>query len=153
MKLPWRFWHQFRMLRDRGSLNHSNCTRGMSLMDHAEDRRWTARRKFWFPSGILVDRRASVERRAGSDRRQSRPTPMPPSLTDDRRLADDRRDADHRRSGERRIGPRRPSDHAQGEAGHGRLLLVPFSCACKKMNMSLRANLNAYVLSEPATKG
>ena len=79
-------------------------------MDQPEDRRWTARRKFWFPSGILVDRRGSLERRSGTDRRRSSAAALPPGLTADRRVAPDRRESAQRRSGERRLGPRRPSD-------------------------------------------
>ena len=80
-------------------------------MDHpTDDRRWTARRKFWFPSGILVDRRTGMERRSGAERRISRSGP-PASLSVDRRALDDRREAG-RRSHERRRGPRRPSDRA-----------------------------------------
>lgn len=79
-------------------------------MDHpTDDRRWTARRKFWFPSGILVDRRTGMERRSGTERRISRSGP-PPSLSVDRRALDDRRTAAGRRSQERRRGTRRPSD-------------------------------------------
>ncbi|MDH4044591.1 MAG: hypothetical protein OEW06_09045 [Gemmatimonadota bacterium] len=82
-------------------------------MDHAEDRRWTARRKFWFPSGILVDRRG-IERRAGADRRISVSASLPKGVSVDRRVTPDRRQpADSRRSGERRLGPRRPSDRTQ----------------------------------------
>lgn len=80
-------------------------------MDHSEDRRWTARRKFWFPSGILVDRRASIERRAGADRRRA-VGPLPAGLMGDRRLSRDRRAPAERRSGERRLGQRRPSGQA-----------------------------------------
>jgi hypothetical protein len=79
-------------------------------MDKPEDRRWTARRKFWFPSGILVDRRGLPERRSGTDRRQEQPPVLPPGLTADRRVTPDRRASALRRSGERRIWPRRPSD-------------------------------------------
>jgi hypothetical protein len=86
----------------------------MRLMDHAEDRRWTARRKFWFPSGILVDRRASLERRTGTDRRRTVAASLPSGLTVDRRVTFDRREPAHRRSVERRIEPRRPSDRTQG---------------------------------------
>jgi len=81
-------------------------------MDQPEDRRWTARRKFWFPSGILVDRRASLERRSGTDRRRASATSVPPGIMADRRAASDRRASDQRRSGERRVGPRRPTDRS-----------------------------------------
>jgi len=81
-------------------------------MDQPEDRRWTARRKFWFPSGILVDRRGNQERRDGTDRRRSLTTTLPPGLTVDRRVTADRRAPATRRSGERRIGPRRPSNRS-----------------------------------------
>jgi hypothetical protein len=82
-------------------------------MDHsADDRRWAARRKFWFPSGILVDRRTGLERRSGAERRRSRPSTPPPGLSVDRRALDDRRDASERRSLDRRSGSRRPSDSA-----------------------------------------
>jgi hypothetical protein len=80
-------------------------------MDQPEDRRWTARRKFWFPSGILVDRRASFERRSGTDRRRS-PSTLPPGLSVDRRATLDRRAPAPRRAGERRLGPRRPTDRS-----------------------------------------
>jgi hypothetical protein len=76
-------------------------------MDHsADDRRWVARRKFWFPSGILVDRRAGHERRTGSDRRRTA-SGLPPGLTIDRR-SEPRRATLERRTSERRVGPRRP---------------------------------------------
>jgi hypothetical protein len=81
-------------------------------MDEPEDRRWTARRKFWFPSGILVDRRASLERRSGTDRRRPSATSLAPGILADRRAASDRRASDQRRSGERRVGPRRPTDRS-----------------------------------------
>jgi hypothetical protein len=83
-------------------------------MDQPEDRRWKARRKFWFPSGILVDRRGLPERRSGGDRRQADPPTLPPGLTADRRVTPDRRASAQRRSGERRTGPRRPSDRPSG---------------------------------------
>ncbi len=57
------------------------------IQENAEDRRWHARRKFWFPSGILVDRRS------GSRRQGSGSTP------EDRRVSVDRR-----------VSPRRASD-------------------------------------------
>lgn len=79
-------------------------------MDNPEDRRWTARRKYWFPSGILVDRRGLPERRSGTDRRRSQAHTLPPSVTVDRRTMPDRREPPQRRSGERRVGPRRPTD-------------------------------------------
>jgi hypothetical protein len=79
-------------------------------MEHgSDDRRWLARRKFWFPSGILVDRRGLPERRAGTDRRRSSGGTLPPGITADRRVRD-RRDDAQRRLEERRQGPRRPSD-------------------------------------------
>ncbi len=83
-------------------------------MDNPEDRRWRARRKFWFPSGILVDRRGLPERRSGTDRR-SQVLPLPPSIKADRRTTQDRRAPAQRRSGERRVGPRRPKDAPDGE--------------------------------------
>jgi len=47
-------------------------------MDHsADDRRWAARRKFWFPSGILVDRRVGLERRSGVQRRSGAAASLP----------------------------------------------------------------------------
>ena len=79
-------------------------------MDQPEDRRWTARRKFWFPSGILVDRRASFERRSGDDRRRAVSPALPPGLLADRRATPDRRGAPLPPSGERRLGPRRPTE-------------------------------------------
>lgn len=85
-------------------------------MDHPEDRRWTARRKFWFPSGILVDRRGLPERRSGGDRRRSHTPALPPSVSVDRRVTADRRAPAQRRSGERRVGPRRPTDESSDTA-------------------------------------
>jgi len=82
-------------------------------MDHsADDRRWAARRKFWFPSGILVDRRVGLERRSGVQRRSGAAASLP-HLTAERRDGD-RRDRRDRRSDERRRGSRRPSDRAVG---------------------------------------
>lgn len=85
-------------------------------MDHPEDRRWTARRKFWFPSGILVDRRGLPERRSGGDRRQTASAALPAGMAADRRVAPDRRGPPHHRSGERRVASRRPSDRPAGES-------------------------------------
>jgi hypothetical protein len=76
-----------------------------------DDRRWLARRKFWFPSGILVDRRAGLERRSGRDRRQTSVGALPAGVTAERRLVTDRRGPTQRRSEERRHRPRRPLDH------------------------------------------
>jgi hypothetical protein len=83
-------------------------------MDHsADDRRWAARRKFWFPSGILVDRRTGFDRRSGTERRTLREAPaagLRPT-----RSGENRRDALERRATERRQGPRRPSDRSPRE--------------------------------------
>ncbi len=80
-------------------------------MDHsADDRRWAARRKFWFPSGILVDRRTLFDRRSGTERRTLRDAPaagLRPT-----RSGENRRGALERRATERREGPRRPSDRS-----------------------------------------
>jgi hypothetical protein len=81
-------------------------------MEQPEDRRWTARRKFWFPSGILVDRRASFERRSGADRRRTVSAALRPGLPAERRATPDRRASVQRRSAERRLGPRRPTERS-----------------------------------------
>jgi hypothetical protein len=85
-------------------------------MEHsADDRRWAARRKFWFPSGILVDRRTRFDRRSGTERRTFREAPAaglrPTRSGENRRGAG----ALERRATERRQGPRRPSDRLPGE--------------------------------------
>lgn len=80
----------------------------------ADDRRWAARRKFWFPSGILVDRRAGPERRSGAERRGNQGGALSTDLSVDRRALSDRREPSERRNDERRNDLRRPSDRAQG---------------------------------------
>lgn len=76
----------------------------------SDDRRWQARRKFWFPSGILVDRRGEVERRSGRERRRAVGGALPAGLVTERREGE-RRGAAERREIERRQGARRPADH------------------------------------------
>jgi len=79
--------------------------------ESTDDRRWAARRKFWFPSGILVDRRAGLERRSGDERRtEDAPPPIDPHA--DRRRGEERRGDGDRRSVERRQSGRRPTDRA-----------------------------------------
>jgi hypothetical protein len=93
-----------------GKACHTTRLTGNDAMDHsADDRRWAARRKFWFPSGILVDRRTGFDRRSGADRRVPSPPP-PAALGTNRRSGAERRDELERRAFERRTGPRRPSD-------------------------------------------
>jgi len=74
----------------------------------SDDRRWAARRKFWFPSGILVDRRSGFDRRSGTERR----TRPPAGLYATPRSGKDRRDDPERRGAERRQDVRRPSDRS-----------------------------------------
>lgn len=79
-------------------------------MDHsADDRRWAARRKFWFPSGILVDRRTGFDRRSGTERRLVARFPATGAYAVQRSGAD-RREPIERRGSERRQAARRPSD-------------------------------------------
>jgi hypothetical protein len=79
-------------------------------MEHsADDRRWAARRKFWFPSGILVDRRTGFDRRSGTERRNHSEPPAA-GLYAPQRSGKDRREDPERRGTERRQGPRRPSN-------------------------------------------
>jgi hypothetical protein len=86
----------------------------------SDDRRWQARRKFWFPSGILVDRRGEVERRSGAERRRTVGASLPQGIAAERRVGD-RRGAAERRDIERRSGARRPSDHRGRSARDGGL--------------------------------
>ena len=84
----------------------------------SDDRRWQARRKFWFPSGILVDRRGEVERRSGGDRRRTVAGALPTDLAAERRMGE-RRGAAERRELERRQGARGPADHPDKSSENG----------------------------------
>jgi hypothetical protein len=78
-------------------------------MTHPSDEnRWYRRRKFWFASGILADRRSGIERRSGNERRVVKVT-APVVEGQDRRLSSARRAEGERRSGERRQSDRRPA--------------------------------------------
>lgn len=74
----------------------------------SEENRWYQRRKFWFSSGILADRRSGVDRRIGADRRQTETGGTFPVTSDDRRSSPARRAESERRSAERRMMDRRP---------------------------------------------
>jgi hypothetical protein len=74
----------------------------------SEENRWYQRRKFWFASGILADRRSGVDRRMRADRRQAETGGTLPVSADDRRRSPRRRTELERRSAERRMMDRRP---------------------------------------------
>jgi hypothetical protein len=79
-----------------------------------DDRRWAARRKFWFPSGILIDRRSGSERRSGAERRGEG---HEGAVASDRRTRPERRDQPDRRTTERRRSDRRAPPSAGGTGG------------------------------------
>jgi hypothetical protein len=74
----------------------------------SEDNRWYQRRKFWFASGILADRRTGIDRRTAGERRQAEPAAALAAGSADRRTDSTRREQQERRSGERRLIDRRP---------------------------------------------
>jgi hypothetical protein len=71
------------------------------MTDASDEQRWYQRRKFWFTSGILADRRTGIDRREPAHGDAS---------ADDRRLHPPRRIASERRLGERRLGERRSAE-------------------------------------------
>lgn len=74
----------------------------------SEESRWYQRRKFWFASGILTDRRTGVDRRTCGERRAELPA-AEAAGGDDRRSGSTRRVARERRAAERRLMDRRPT--------------------------------------------
>jgi hypothetical protein len=74
----------------------------------SEESRWYQRRKFWFSSGILADRRSGIDRRTSGERRNVEQTAALAAGSDDRRSGSTRRGEHERRAAERRLIERRP---------------------------------------------
>jgi hypothetical protein len=73
------------------------------MTDASNEQRWYQRRRFWFATGILADRRTGIDRRElGLDDDRTAPA----ATADDRRVQPPRRIASERRVAERRSEPR-----------------------------------------------
>jgi hypothetical protein len=83
-------------------------TAGGHVTQPLEEQRWYQRRKFWFASGILADRRTGVDRRTGDERRRPDAAMAAPLVARERRNGPTRRAEAERRSAERRLIDRRP---------------------------------------------